>query len=454
MARLSQPGLALVMLGCILLALTCAGVFLQRHDNLPGFIAIALAQGIVYLAAVWIVCRAASKRSLLLAVLVIAELLRAGIVFAPPYLSDDLYRYIWDGRVQAAGINPYRFVPDDEQLRELRDPSIYPHINRRDYAPTIYPPLAESIFFGITRVSETVTWMKLAMVAFEAFAMWLIVKLLSASRLPAERVLIYAWHPLALWEIAGSGHVEAVLIALIALALWCRRRELRALTGIALAGAALVKFFPALLLPAFYRRWDWKMPLAFAATFLLAYAPYAGVGAGAIGFLPCYFREEGLLHGWGIFPLSVIVRLLGLRDASGPAYLVFAAAALAILGLYVVLRNRIAVRIDHSISDALLLALTFSVLLSPHYAWYFLWLVPFLCFRLYLPAFYLTLASFLLYELRLHTSGPVFFRIGLLLWGPFAVLVVVSWFARRAQPREETRVSCPEESRNAACVSR
>ena len=454
MSRSQQSIVMLGALGCVLLGLNRLGLILQRHDNLPGFIVTALVQGIVYLAAVWIVSRIPSKRPVLVAILIIAGLLRASVVFSPPFLSDDIYRYIWDGRVQAAGINPYRFVPADKQLASLRDEFIYSHINRRDYAHTIYPPLAQAIFLGVSRISESVTGMKLTMVGFEAIAIWLIIRLLTAWRLPPERVLIYAWHPLAIWEIAGSGHVEAVLVALIALALWARSRDLRALTGSALAGAALIKFFPALLLPAFYRRWDWKMPLAFAGTFLLAYLPYTSVGSGAIGFLPDYLQEEGLVHGWGIFPLSLAVRLLGLPEALGKAYLIFAMALVASLALYLILRSGTVV-CDRHVANALILALTFTVLLSPHYAWYFLWLVPLLCFRLHVSALYLTLASFLLYELLLHTSGPVFFRISVLLYLPFALIAVVCWLAGRAQSARQTiQVSVPEESRNATCVSK
>jgi len=453
MAKLPQPTLALALLGLVLLGLSWAGVVLQKHDNLPAFIAVALAQGIVYLAAVWMVTRIESRRSTMVAILMIAGLLRISIVFTPPYLSDDVYRYVWDGRVQAAGINPYRFVPADQQLEALRDPAIYPHINRRDYARTIYPPAAEVVFLAVTRISETVTWMKLAMVGLEAFAIGLIVKLLAARRLPGERVLIYAWHPLALWEIAGSGHVEALLVALIVLALWCRSRDLRAQTGVALAGAALVKLFPVVLFPAFYRRWDWKMPLAMVASFLVAYVPYAGVGAGALGFLPGYFHEEGLIHGWGIFPLSVLVRLFDLPGASGKAYLIFAAAVLASMGLFLVMRKT-ARSNENYVSGTMLLALTFTVLLSPHYAWYFLWLVPILCFRVYVPALYLTLASFLLYELLFHTSGSVFFRIGTLLYVPFLLLVFIDWFARRTRPGKVAELRFSKDSRNATCVSK
>ena len=62
------------------------------------------------------------------------------VLFPPPFLSSDMYRYVWDGRVQVAGINPYRYVPADPALQSLRDDAIYPHINRADIARTIYPP--------------------------------------------------------------------------------------------------------------------------------------------------------------------------------------------------------------------------------------------------------------------------------------------------------------------------
>src|SRR6267378_3268258 len=107
-------------------------------------------------------------------------LFRLSLLFSPPYLSDDIYRYIWDGRVQAAGINPYRYIPADSALAQLRDKEIYPQINRKDYARTIYPPAAEALFFLTTRISETVTWMKATMVLFEALAVWALAVLLAS----------------------------------------------------------------------------------------------------------------------------------------------------------------------------------------------------------------------------------------------------------------------------------
>src|SRR5579863_3421996 len=192
--------------------------------------------------------------------------MRLAVLLAPPYLSDDINRYVWDGRVEGAGINPYRYIPSDPHLEALRDELIFPHVNRSDYAPTIYPPVAEYIFYLGTRVSESLIAMKGALLALELAAVLLLMRLLRDWGLPRERLLIYVWHPLVLWEFAGSGHIDAAVVTFVALALWARRRQAAWLTGSALAAAALVKFFPAVLFPALYRRWDWRMPVAAAAT--------------------------------------------------------------------------------------------------------------------------------------------------------------------------------------------
>src|SRR5215470_3236422 len=288
-------------LGALMLVLAGVGLLLQREDAHDGFIILALVQGTVYLLAVALTWRGGFSPRALAAVLAVGLLMRLGVLLAPPYLSDDLNRYVWDGRVEAAGINPYRYIPVDPHLAALRDDTIFPNVNRSTYAPTIYPPVAEYIFYIATRVSESLTWMKATMVAFELAAVALLLRLLALFRLPRERILVYAWHPLAIWEFAGSGHIDAALVFFVALALWARRREAAWLAGCALAAAALVKFFPAVLLPALYRRWDWKMPAAAAATVIAAYLPFLASGDSVFGFLPGYVIEEGLQDGSGFF---------------------------------------------------------------------------------------------------------------------------------------------------------
>src|SRR3989449_4071150 len=156
----------LAAIGAILLILYHIGLHSRGVTDIVWFIKVALVQSALYLTAVWLIVRARGARSTLLVVLLFAGIFRLSIVFAPPYLSDDIYRYVWDGRVQAAGINPYRYIPADEALKNLRDEKIYPKINHRDTAQTICPPVAEMIFFVTTRVSESVTWMKTTMVLF------------------------------------------------------------------------------------------------------------------------------------------------------------------------------------------------------------------------------------------------------------------------------------------------
>src|SRR5262249_296094 len=258
-----------------------------------------------------------------------------------------------------------------------------------------YPPIAEYIFLITTRVSETVTWMRVTTVFLEVAGVVFLLRLLGLLDLPRERILIYGWHPLALWEFAGSGHIDAAVVAFAALALWPRRRDMAWLTGRALAAAALVKFLPAVIFPALYCRWNWKMPAAAVVTAVVAYLPFVGAGNSVLGFLPGYVGEEGLYNGSGFFLWTLLKSAApGLGELGAVPYLAFAAAALASLAIYAVLREGADRRY---VASATALAVAATVLLSPHYPWYFAWIVPFLCFNPLPSVLYLTVASPLLY---------------------------------------------------------
>jgi len=350
-------------------------------------------------------------------------------VIMPPYLSSDMYRYVWDGRVQGAGINPYRYVPADEALTPLRDDAIYPNINRSGYARTIYPPAAQMIYFAVTRLSERVTAMKLAMLAFEAVAIVLLIGLLRRSGSPVDQVLIYAWHPLTVWEIAGSGHVDAAMVAFLVLALWARQRRLPVLCGLALTGSTLIKFFPLLLAPALYRRWDWKMPAALAMAALVLYLPYLSVGWKVLGFLPNYWTEERLASGSGFYLMNLAGYLSGRSDLPSLPYLVAAALGLGTVALLVLFARR---PTDNGyLGASLTLAAVFVLVATPHYPWYFLWLLPLLCLVPYWPMLLLTSASFLLYLALANRSPVMELVVNSLLYGLFLAAVVVHLGLRR-----------------------
>ena len=419
---------ALTAIGAVLLLLTGVGLWRQHVYDTDGFTILALVQGAFYLAAVALTWGSRLSRRALTAVLVVAAVMRLVVLLAPPYLSDDLNRYVWDGRVEAAGVNPYRYVPADPHLAALRDETIFPSINRSDYAPTIYPPVAEYIFFLGTRLRASSTAMKATLLVFELAGVLLLLRLLDELSLPRARILIYVWHPLPLWEFAGSGHVDAAVVTFVVLALWARRRQAAWLTGSALAAAALVKFFPAVLFPALYRRWDWKMPVAAAATVLLAYLPFIGAGSAVLGFLPGYLQEEGLQSGTGFFLWNILRSVAPLEHLGPGLYLGLAAAVLVSLAVHSLFTAE-----DRYLASSMTLAVAAMVLVSPHYPWYFAWLVPLICFNPRPSVFYLTLACPLLYFVpggAAHEAERMGFEWAI--YGPFAALVVFELWRRHA----------------------
>lgn len=376
---------------------------------------------------------AAASRRALVFILIFAAILRLLLLFADP-ISTDINRYIWDGRVQAAGINPYKYVPADPALSFLRDDEIYPEINRADYAHTIYPPLAQIVFYLVTRISETITAMKLAMVGFEIAAVWAILRLLKSYGLKANRVLLYVWHPLPIWEFSGSGHVDAIAVACVMLALLAAESRRPLLAGIALGGAALTKFFPVVIGPAIYRRWDWRLPLAGAAAMILLYLPYIGAGAKVFGFLGGYADEEGLRDGTGLYPWVLLRHIVSIPQSAFALYMPIAALILAGLGLYVLFaRQRQNKGHGADIAGAFLVVTVYTVLTSPHFPWYFAWVIPFLCFVPYWPVLYLTGSSTLLYI----AGWPPSFAGGSLFYGPFVLFVAIDLVIRVIQKKEK-----------------
>ncbi|MBV8577520.1 MAG: DUF2029 domain-containing protein, partial [Acetobacteraceae bacterium] len=279
----------LLPLAGLLLAGSAGGLAAQFDRDLPAFVIIALVQGAVWAVAATLVLRGLDQRPALALVLGTAVLLRVIALPAPVFLSDDINRYIWDGRVQAAGINPYRYIPTDPALAPLRDTLIFPNINRNNYALTIYPPVAQMLFLVASRFGETALAVKLVFVMLEAVGIGALLFILRAAGRPPEHILLYAWHPLPVWEIAGSGHVDAAIVTLVALAFAAGISGRRIWSAVALAAATLVKFFPLVLAPTLWRPaksdfGDWRWPAAFIAVIVASYLPYIGVGSRALGF--------------------------------------------------------------------------------------------------------------------------------------------------------------------------
>ena len=421
---------ALVALGAAALSLYFWGRDLHRFTQwIAAYTGLFIGQLALYVLACYVVQRwshRSSRTSQLMTVALViffAAASRAVLVPQRPYLSSDVYRYVWDGHVQAAGINPYRYVPEADELSGLRDDKIYPNINREDKEwRSPYPPVAQIVFLAIARIGPlSVTAFKAAMSSFDLITILLLMLVLARSGIDPARAIIFAWHPLVIFEGAHSGHVDSVYIAFLALSMltWSSRKH--ALTGVSLALATLVKLYPALLLSVFLvartdalpdntsqpdrvatrsafasrliHKDNLAMLLAFGATIILAYAPYWGAGGNLFAFARGYVEEEGFVQsGARYFLLDAIRKVVSIPT---DVFLVFAAACLvAVAGWQLV-------RVKRDASDlargALALIGTYLLLTTPRYAWYYLWLLPFLCFAPNLGWLYLTCASVLLY---------------------------------------------------------
>jgi alpha-1,6-mannosyltransferase len=423
LAGVSGSGLLLVGLGIL-------GLSYLRDWQIDKFVSVFALQMAVYAYTAWRLVKGPSlnatvERRALIAILVIAVLLRGMALFAPQALSTDAFRYVWDGRVQAAGINPYRYIPADPALSGMRDDVIYPNINRANYAHTIYPPAAQMAFLASERISDSIIGMKLLVLSFDALTIACLIALLRRRGQPASWVLLYAWHPLPVWEFAGTGHVDALAIGFLMLAFLAAGRRAPIWTGIALAAATLVKFYPAVAGPALYRRWDWRMPLAFAVTLVLLYAPYLSVGTAVFGFLSGYADEEGLRSGDGIFLWSLLRAAFHLpRDAVQYFAPLATALMIAVVG-WLQFANR--GRAQDTWTAALGLASVFTLLISPHDPWYFTWLVPFLCFRLTAAHVWLTSACTLMYV----SPHPTSLAVQSMIYVPFIALLLLQFLFGR-----------------------
>ena len=420
---------------------------LVASSDILWYSTVFLLQFAVYVVASWIATNTtrtdkALRIFTIAIVLVFSFAFRERLVVETPYLSSDVYRYIWDGRVQAAGINPYLYMPVARELEPLRDEKIFPHINRPDYARTIYPPMAQAIFLATYLISPSnVTTFKATMSLFDLLAILAIMMTLARMKLDPARAIIFAWHPLVIWEGAHSGHIESALMALLAFALLARVSEKYALTGFFLALAVLTKLYPALLLPAFLiakpqsgvwstvramltDKANLKIISAFIATVALAYVPYLGAGAGVLGYLPGYLKEEGFVESGSRYFLLDLARKL--FDLPTPVYMVVAALALVGLAVYFLFKQK-RNGVDVARAAATLIGL-FLILSTPRYSWYAAWIIPFLCFAPRAGWLYLTGASVFLYFLWLIPSYPgIPLWIGAAIYAPAIALIFLEW---------------------------
>ena len=353
--------------------------FLYKTD-IHMFLFLFLFLAVIYFIGVYLILNHLSQvgrsKSLVIIIIFFAIFFRAVLIPTDPVvLSKDMYRYIWDGRVQQNGINPYLYPPSSEELKPLRDDKIYPNINRKDY-PTIYPAGAQLLFrvFHIL-TGDRIFRFKGLIVFFDVMTVLMLLALLRAYGFEETRVFIYAWNPLVIFEIGYSGHMEGVTVFLMVLAFYLNAIKKKMPAVIALAFSSSTKLYPALVLPALLNRGERiKGVIAFVVSFLLLYLPFLAAGNKIAGFLPIYFKNPyesfnlglkylimGLFQGLDYFLLSKIFMLV-----------------LAAAGFFFFFREK---QKEQVIRCAyILIGLLIVLMPASLHAWYVIMLIPFLTF--------------------------------------------------------------------------
>jgi alpha-1,6-mannosyltransferase len=301
--------------------------------------------------------------------LVLAAVWHVAFLRMPPGADDDIHRYLWDGRVQRLGYNPYIVVPSDPALSGLHTPETRT-LNHPDL-PSPYPAGAELFFRAVTAIHESVFALKVAFVVCDLVIVLVLLDILRRSGHGSHWVLAYAWNPLLATEVAGSGHIDIVGALLLLVSFAALGRRWRAIAAVAFGLAVAVKLLPIVLLPLYWRRVRMRDAALAAIVVGLLYVPFLSHGRIPIGSLGTYvqsFRFNDPLF-------AAVERVAAPRLVAGLAVLVGFLTAIWLRANSAALSP-----------DAFAWPMAASLLCAPVvYPWYLLWLLPFLRSDLTLP---------------------------------------------------------------------
>jgi hypothetical protein len=280
----------------------------------------------------------------------------------PPGLDDDIHRYVWDGRVQRLGYNPYIVVPSDPALARLHT-SETRTLNNPE-VPSPYPAGAQLFFRAITAIHESVFALKVAFVVCDLMIVLVLLDLLRSGRQGEHWVLAFAWNPLLATEVAGSGHIDIVGVLLLLVSAASLVRRWRAVAAMSFGLAVAVKFLPIVLLPLYWKRVRMRDGALVAIVLGLLYVPFLNHGRIPFGSLGAYVQR---------FRFNDPV-FAALERVTAPQ--VVAGLAVLVGFLTAIWMRR---RSTEGSSDAFAWPMAASLLCAPVvYPWYLLWLLPFM----------------------------------------------------------------------------
>jgi hypothetical protein len=391
----------------------------------PYFLASLALAGVAYLLAIREFLRTPGlpQRVVVLG-LAVAGVWHVEFLLLPAGVDDDIHRYVWDGRLQRLGYNPYVVVPADPAVKGLHTPETR-NLNNPSL-PSPYPPGAQLFFRTVTAIHESVFALKTALVVCDLAIVIVLLDVLRFSRLGAHLVLAYAWNPLLAIEVAGSGHIDIVgaLVLLMSYAALVHRWRAIAAVGFGLAVA--VKFLPIVLVPLYWNRIRIRHAALAAAVVGLLYTPFLSHGRIPVGSLDAYV--QGFRFNGPVFALLHQV---------APPRLLAALAVLAGLATATVLRRPAAEWSPDSFAWPMAVSLLCAPVVFP---WYLLWLLPFLTSETTLLIVIWTVTIFPTYvqwHLRAlgRPWGPLPGWVMLLEYGCLGIAAVTIWVFRGREGR-------------------
>jgi alpha-1,6-mannosyltransferase len=344
---------------CVALTI-CSQNFGDRGG--PSFMATLTLAGVGYLLTIReLFANPIFPRRVVVIGLLLAAVWHIEFLRVPPGADDDIHRYVWDGRLQRLGYNPYLVIPSDPAVKGLHTAETR-NLNNPNL-PSPYPPGAQLFFRGVTAIQESTFALRVAFVICDLAIALLLLDVLRDSRRGAHLVLAYAWNPLLAIEVAGSGHIDIVGALFVLVSAVALRRRWRATAAVGFGLAVAVKFLPIILLPVYWK-WIRIRDVALAAAVVgLLYVPFLNHGRISIGSLGTYVQS------WR-FNGPVFAAL---DQVASPQWL----AGLAVLAG---LATATWLRSSSEWSPAMFAwPMAASLLCAPAvFPWYLLWLLPFL----------------------------------------------------------------------------
>ena len=322
-------------------------------------------------------------KEVLLIIIVVAILLRLVFFFTGPSLSDDVYRYYWEGKVGANGVNPYLYSPDAQELVKYRDAN-WDHINNPDVSSP-YPPFAQMAFTAIYMIypSTNCIWVfKFMSMAFDIACVYLLFRLLQGFGVDPRLAIIYAWCPLVITDFSNSGHIDSLALMFVLLSFLALQRGDKLTSAAALSLGALTKIFPLLFAPVLFKAWGKKGTALFVGLLGVIYLPYLGAGRDLFSGISIY-TDRWFFNG-SIYPALVnILQRSGLApdhiNAMGITRDVLALVFVAALGILIYCSRKNYNQPRELFKYAFMLTGIFLLITSTVQPWYIIWVIPFLC---------------------------------------------------------------------------